>query len=110
MLSTPLAVAARHGNPATLSSIADRRFRFNTTDYTLLMYTSDIQNPTGSDEEPPNINEPPSQRHVDYRKVSSNCGLVGASSCTPTIFRSFLFTASFFFTPPRIIETKNPIL
>ncbi|KAK0430039.1 hypothetical protein EV421DRAFT_1861078 [Armillaria borealis] len=37
-----------------------------------------MQKPTGIDEEPPNINEPPSQRHIDYRKVFSNRGLVGA--------------------------------
>ncbi|PBK68162.1 hypothetical protein ARMSODRAFT_1019756 [Armillaria solidipes] len=46
--------------------------------FPLLVYTSDIQKPTGIDEEPPNINEPPSQRHIDYCKVSSNRGLVGA--------------------------------
>ncbi|SJL15014.1 uncharacterized protein ARMOST_18495 [Armillaria ostoyae] len=62
---------------------ADRRFRIDTTGYpkyTLLVYTNDIQNPTGIDlidEEPPNINEAPSQRRVDYCKVFVNCGLVG---------------------------------
>ncbi|PBK87609.1 hypothetical protein ARMGADRAFT_447334 [Armillaria gallica] len=78
-------VAARHshrrrlGNPPARSPIADRRFRINATEYakyTLLVYTSDIQNPTGIDEESRNINEAPSRRHIDYCKVFFNCGLV----------------------------------
>ncbi|KAK0455300.1 uncharacterized protein EV420DRAFT_1555203 [Desarmillaria tabescens] len=62
----------------------DRRFRIETTrlhKYALLVYTADLQSATGVDlidDEPPNIQEPPSQRRVDYCKVFFNCGLVGA--------------------------------
>ncbi len=52
------------------SPISHRRFSINATEYakyTLLVYTSDIQNPTGIDQELPNINEVPSR--VDYHSL-----------------------------------------
>ncbi|KAK0231740.1 hypothetical protein EDD85DRAFT_956554 [Armillaria nabsnona] len=100
---------------------ADRRFRIDTTDsprYTLLVYTSDIQNPTGIDlidEEPPNINEPPSQRRVDYCKVFFNCGLVGTHnflSVQPDdipllAFQLLLHRRMRGYNSPRIIESHE---
>ncbi|KAK0184778.1 hypothetical protein F5146DRAFT_221107 [Armillaria mellea] len=101
VLSAPLPVAARHlhrrrlGNPTVRYSPLS--FRIDTTDHS---NTSNIQDPPRIDKEPPNINEPPSQRHVDWRKVTSNHSLVASSSCIPvTIFRS-----SHSPTPLHIIE------
>ncbi|PBK99813.1 hypothetical protein ARMGADRAFT_1059839 [Armillaria gallica] len=63
----------------------DRCFRIETMDdsrkYAFLVYTADLQNATGIDlidDEPPNVKEHLSQRHVDYCRVFFNCGLVGA--------------------------------
>ncbi|KAK0457736.1 uncharacterized protein EV420DRAFT_1547068 [Desarmillaria tabescens] len=100
---------------------ANRRFRIDTTDYpkyTLLVYTNDVQNPTGIDlidEEPPNINEPPSQRRVDYCKVFFNCGLVGTHNfflvqpgdIALLPFQLLLQRRMHGYTSPRVIESHE---
>ncbi len=106
MLSTPLPVAARHPHQMRLGSPPIRyelacRFRIDTTDhlkYTLIVYTSDIQNPTS-------INL---IRHRGDTSTIAKCSSTAvsstSSSCSPTMFRSFL---SSFFRPPRIIKSHK---
>ncbi|KAK0491959.1 hypothetical protein EDD18DRAFT_530608 [Armillaria luteobubalina] len=98
----------------------DRRFRIDTTDYpkyALLVYTNDIQNPTGIDlidDEPPNTHEPPSQRHVDYCKVFFNCGLAGTHNFlfvqpdnVPLLPFQLLHRRMHGYTSPRIIKSPE---
>ncbi|KAK0219463.1 hypothetical protein EDD85DRAFT_989466 [Armillaria nabsnona] len=78
MSSTPLRTSGGSTFPSkaigkplqACSPISHHRFSINATEYakyTLLVYTSDIQNPTGIDQEPPNINKVPSR--VDYHSL-----------------------------------------